>query len=152
MLCGPWRVQWRTETASGQREDGELRIAGLAAEVHVIDWMRATEAMERDGEDWFFVAAAGSATMSRDGSLTVREPFMWTPEGAEWIRKVLEVSLESRSAPAHDWHLSAREVRRVRERQRAHDNRDRYDVAQDLLGVASELDVLGAPERRAVTN
>ena len=84
--------------------------------------------MERDGEDWFFVAAAGSATMSRDGSLTVRDPFMWTPEGAEWIRKILEVSLVSRGAPAHDWHLSARDARRVRERQRAHYNRDRYDV------------------------
>ena len=155
VLCGPWRVQWRTETASGQREDGELRIAGLAAEVHVTDWLRVAEAMERDGEDWFFVAAAGSAVMSRDGSLTVRDPFMWTPEGAEWIRKVLEVSLVSRAAPAYDWHLSARDARRVRERHRRHralHDRDRYDVAQDLLGVASELDVppLGArPEPKS---
>ena len=144
VLCGPWRVQWRTEAASGQREDGELRIAGLIAEVHVDDWMRATEAMERDGEDWLCEVAAGSATMSRSGFLTVRDPFMWTPEGAEWIRKILEVSLVSRAAPAHDWHLSARDARRVRERHRAHHNRDHYDVAQDLLGVASEFDVPGS--------
>ena len=147
VLCGPWRVQWRTEAASGQREDGELQIAGLIAEVHVDDWMRATEAMERDGEDWLCEVAAGSATMSRSGFLTVRDPFMWTPEGAGWVRRVLGVELEeSRDVPTYKWHPSARDARRARERHRAHHNRDRYDVAQDTLDIAAGLDVppLGA--------
>ena len=138
-LCGHYRVQWRTETASGSHEDRELRIAGLIAEVHVTDWLRVVEAMERDGEDWFLVAAAGSAVMSRDGSLTVRDPFMWTPEGAEWVKKVLGVQPESRDEPGYDWHLSAREARRARERHRSHHSRDLFDVAEDLLDVAEDL-------------
>ena len=144
VLCGPWRVEWRTEVARG-RGDGELRIAGLIAEIHVADWLRAIDAMERDGEDWLCEVAAGSATMSRDGSLRMRDPFMWTPEGAEWIRRVLGVALDgARAVPAYDWHLSAREARRVRERHLAHQHRDRYDVAQDLLDIGADLD---APPR-----
>lgn len=147
VLCGPWRVQWRTEVASG-RGDGELRIAGLIAEVHVADWVRATEAMERDDEDWLCEAAAGSVAMSRDGLLTVRDPFMWAPAGAGWVRRVLGVPLdESRDVPAYDWHLSAREARRVRERHRAYQLRDQWDVAEDLLDVAADL---GAPPRETL--
>lgn len=147
VLCGPWRVQWRTEVASGRREDGELRIAGLIAEVHVGNWTRATEAMERDREDWLYEVAAGSTTMTRGGLLTVRDPFMWTPEGAGWVRKILGVELqESRDVPAYKWHVSAREARRVRERHRAHHNRDRYDLADDLLDIAADLDM---PPREA---
>ena len=141
VLCGPWKVQWRTEVASGRREDGELRIAGVIAEVHVADWMRATAAMERAGEDWLYEVAAGSATMSRDGSLRMRDPFMWTTEGAGWVQRVLGVTLAgARAVPAYDWHLSSREARRVRERHRAHQHRDRYDVADDLLDIAADLD------------
>ena len=148
VLCGPWRVQWRTEVASG-RDDGELRIAGLIAEVHVDDWMRALEVMERDGEDWLCEAAAGSVTMSRDGSLTVRDPFMWTPAGAGWVRRILGVRLdEPRDVPTYDWHLSAREARRLRERNRAYELRDQWDVAQDLVDVAADLDAPSRETRR----
>ena len=142
VLCGPWRVQWRTEVTSGRREDGESRIAGLIAEVHVDHWMRATEAMERDGEDWLYEVAAGSVTMTRGGFLEVRDPFVWTPAGAGWVRKVLGVEpQESRDVPTYNWYVSAREARRLRERHRAHYHRDRYDVADDLLDIAADLDM-----------
>lgn len=155
VLCGPWRVQWHTEVTSKSCEGGELRIAGLIAEVHVDGWRRATDAMEYDGEEWLYEVAAGSATMNRDGSLRMRDPFMWTPEGAAWVQRVLGVTLdETRAVPAYDWHVSAREARRVRERHLAHQHRDQYDVADDLLDIAADLDVptrgaLQAPASRS---
>lgn len=119
VLCSPWRVEWRTETTSGKTPE-ELRVAGLIVEVHVDRAQRACNWMpdwiHADTWDCFFVAAAGTASMRRDGSVEMRDDMEWTPQGSRWVESVLGLSLPAREAPAYDWHLSERGARWAKEK------------------------------------